>query len=154
MWARNDEIVTGVGAAGSVFDIGADFATTMGTNTIPVGVTVRGIMLDFGAEVTTVGPTTSGLTLGVIALDNNVSTQVPTPEVQPHADWMWWQYISFGSSAVGSRRSTFESLGGPMRLGAQRKVQELGTRLWFVAQTTGTLVVDCRFRTSVLLLLP
>jgi len=154
IWARNDEIVTGVLAAGSVFDLAGDFATEMGTNTLPVGCTVRGILLDFGIEVTTAGNTTSGITIGVIALDQNVSTDVPTPVTQDHADWMWWQFIHTGTSAIGSRLNTFDSLGGPIRMGAQRKISELGTTLWFVAQADGGVVVNARFRTSTLLLLP
>jgi len=153
-WARNDEIITGVAAAGSVFDLAGDFASEMGTNTLPLGTTIRGILLDFGMEVTTAGDTTSGITLGVIALDQNVSTDVPTPVTQDHADWMWWQFIHFGTAAIGTRLGTFDALGGPIRMGASRRVEELGTTLWFVAQASGGVVVNARFRTSALMLLP
>jgi len=153
-WARNDEIVTGIAAAGSVFDLAGDFISEMGTNTLPLGTTLRGIMLDIGLEVTTAGDTTSGITLGVIVLDQNVSTDVPTPVTQDHADWVWWQFIHTGTSATGTRYSTFDALGGPIRMGASRRVEELGTHLWMVAQASGGVVANARFRTSALLLLP
>jgi len=156
VWARNDEILTGVDAAGQVFDLAADFSTAMGTNTLPVGTTVRGIIVDFGlaCTVSAAGGPTDGVTWGVITLDQNVSTNVPTPSVQPHADWMWWQFIGLPNAAVGDQETTFRSVGGPLRLGASRRIEELGTTLWMVWQTEGAIEVDVRVRTSVLLLLP
>lgn len=112
-------------------------------------------MVDFSIRTATASTsTTAGVTWSVITLDQNVSTNVPTPVTQPHADWMWWQFIGMPSSAVGETRSTFEAVGGPLRLGASRRVEELGTHLWMVWQTDGAYTVDVRVRTSVLLLLP
>jgi len=154
-WARNDEILTGVDASGQVFDLGADFATVMGTNHLPVGVTIRGIMIDFSIQAATASTSnTAGVTMGIITLDQNVSTNVPTPVGQPQADWMWWQFIGMPDAAVGDSETTFRALGGPLRLGAQRKVEELGTHLWMVVQTDGAFTVDVRVRSSVLMLLP
>lgn len=156
VWARNDEVLTSIGAAGSVFDLAGDLSVVLGTNTMPMGATVRGILADLAFEVTTPSTSTAaGITIGIIRADIVVSGDVPTPETEPHADWMWYQFIHFGTAAAGTRRSTFESLGGPLRIGAQRKIEEAQTRLWCVVQTTGAaLVVDGRVRTSTLLLLP
>lgn len=156
VWARNDEVVAGIGAAGEVFDVATDYITLAGTNHLPVGITVRGIILDLGIEVTTASTSpTAGVTLGILRAETNVSTEVPMPELQPHVDWMWWQFIHTGTAAVGHRTSTWETHGGPLRLGAQRKIEELGTHLWFAIQTSGAgLIVDARIKTSVLMLLP
>lgn len=156
VWARNDEIADGIDAAGQVFDLASDYVTLAGTNHLPVGITIRGILLDLCLENTAVSTsTTSGVTIGIIRAETNVSTDVPMPEVQPHLDWMWWQFIGFGTSPAGTLQTTFDTLGGPMRLGAQRKIEELGTNLWFCIQTSGAgLVVDARIKTSVLMLLP
>ena len=154
-WARNDEILTGVDASGQVWDLAADFNTLAGTNALPVGTTVRGIMVDFSIQAATASTSnTAGVTFGVITLDQNVSSNVPTPVTQPHADWMWWQFIGMPDAAAGASETTFRALGGPLRLGASRRIEELGTHLWGVVQTDGAYTVDIRMRTSVLLLLP
>lgn len=154
-WARSDTIMTGVDAAGQVFDLGADFATVMGTNTLPVGTTVRGIMVDFSIQAATASTSnTAGVTWGVITLDQNTSTEVPMPSLQPQADWMWWQFIGMPDAAAGDSETTFRALGGPLRLGASRRIEELGTHLWTCWQTEGAYTVDVRLRASALLLLP
>ena len=154
VWARHNQIVSPV-AAGNATDILNSYFTAYGTTNAPPGVTIGGVMLDYGVvQTSTRVSSTDGLNIGLIVTNEDVPAQVPTPAVDIHADWMWWQWLPAPGSASGASSSTFNSLGGPLRLKSRRRMQELGQRLWLVWQADGTTTYDVRFRTSTLLLMP
>ncbi len=159
VWARQDRVLTGVGQTGTAQDLALGFQLDAGYNTthLPVGVTIGGILLDFTASRVTAGTnvTTSQLMIAIICVDESDPTDVERPLDHPHADWMWYQTVSFPAVAAGTSVSTFQSIGGPLRIRARRKCQELGSHLFIVAQGFDIApTFDFSYTSSVLLMLP
>ena len=126
----------------------------MGTTVVPPGSTVGGILLDFGLEVTT-APTTggAGFYIGILVTSETVPGEVESPFTDPHADWMWYQFVSLAGSAVGDRLSTFDVMGGPIRIRSKRRMEEVGQRFYLIVEPFDV-EFDARFVASSLLILP
>ena len=67
---------------------------------------------------------------------------------------MWWQFVGASQAASGAGYSTFDVLGGPIRVRSKRRMDEVGMRLWLVAQSSGTTTWDLQLSASTLLLMP
>ena len=148
---------TGITQTGTASEMDSGFIADMGTAHLPPGATIGGILLDYTATRATAGtdPATSQLQLGIICQDETVSGEVERPLDDPHADWMWQQQISFPAVAVDTTVSTFDSLGGPIRIRAKRRCEELGMHLWLVSQGWDIApTFDLAIFSSVLLILP
>jgi len=95
-----------------------------------------------------------GLFVGIIVPSEPTQLEVPRPIGEPHADWMWYQYIPAPGAAAGASVSTAVTLGGPLRLRAKRRMDEIGMHLWLVAQPQGLTAYDTQFVSSTLLMMP
>jgi len=156
-WARIQVASAGVGQDGIALDLGAGFSAEMGTLHLPVGVTIGGILLDavFRRADAATDPATSQLQFGVIVAQEPDQAEVPRPLTEPHADWMWTQMVGFPASSAGELVSTFQVLGGPIRIRSRRKAEELGEHLWLVLQGYDIApTFDVQVFASVLLILP
>jgi len=154
IWARDEAVLDLTGAASAAVELGADFSATLGTTRLPLGSTIGGIRLDLtvvqnGALATP----DDGLLLGIIAVNETVAGEVETPGADPHADWMWWQWIPAPGAAAG-RRNTWERGTGTIEVRSKRKLEELGTRLWIVGENVGVTTYDVNVYASTLILLP
>lgn len=157
VWARLQEASLGVDQTGSVVDLGAGFAADMGTTHLPPGVTVGGVLLDFAFARATAATddATSQLQVGVIVDTAPAPADVPRPLDLPHADWMWQQMIAFPAPTAGALTSTFDRLGGPIRIKARRRVEEINQDLFLVLQGYDIApTFNVQVFASVLLLLP
>jgi len=157
VWARQQSAALDVGTDGLAIDLATGFTAEMGTTHLPVGLTIGGIMLDFSVARVIAGTdaASSQLHFGVICVDEDVEGEVQRPLTDPHADWLWWQQISFPVVAVGTQVSTWDTAGGPLRMRARRKCEELGSHLWIVFQGYDIApTFDIQFTSSVLMLLP
>lgn len=138
-------------------DLGAGFAADMGTTHLPPGVTIGGVLLDmaFSRAAAATDPATSQLQVGVLVDAAPAPADVPRPLDQPHADWMWQQMIAFPSPSVGANTSTFDRLGGPIRIKARRRCEEINQDLFLVLQGYDIApTFNVQIFASVLLLLP
>jgi len=97
-------------------------------------------------------PDASETVKGIIEIAT--AAEVARPVAEPHADWMWYQSIPAPGAAAGASFSTAQALGGPIRIRARRRMDELGMRLWFVADSNGLTAYDLLVSTSVLLIMP
>jgi hypothetical protein len=155
VWARNDEVISAVPAGGTAIDLLSDFFTAYGTTNAPPGVTIGGVLLDLSVVQTNArASSTDDLKFGIIVASESTAAQVPVPSAEPHADWMWYQSIPAPGAAAGASFSTAQALGGPIRIRARRRMDELGMRLWFVADSNGLTAYDLLVSTSVLLIMP
>jgi len=156
VWARDFSELNAITDAGTAVQLSTDFETAMGTAHLPVGLTIGGIMLDFVASRVAAGADPeSFLQIGVICTDEDTAAQVPRPLTDQHADWMWWQMIGFPAPGADSVTSTFQAMGGPLRVRSKRKCTELGTDLWLVAQASDAVgTYDFLVNASTLMLLP
>ena len=155
VWARDLSIATPVAGAGTAFDLMTDFRTAAGIAANPPGITVGGLLVDFNLVQTSArAATTDGVTIGVIVTNETVAGEVERPTTDAHADWMWWQFVGASTAATGTGYSTFDALGGPLRLRSRRRMDELGMRLWMVVQPTGLTTWDWTHQVSTLLIMP
>jgi hypothetical protein len=154
IWARQDFTTTPV-AAGTATDLLTDFYTDAGLASAPPGVTVGGILLDFTAvQTVSRASSTDSIQIGILVDSETTAAQVSRPATDKHSDWLWWQQIAIPGAAAGDSYSTANTIGGPIRIRSRRRMDEIGMRLWFVTELTGTTNVDLTVRTSVLLLMP
>jgi hypothetical protein len=148
-------VITSVPAAGSAIDLLADYQTAAGILAPPPGVTVGGVLLDLSVVQTSArASSTDDLKFGIIVASEATAAQVPVPSAEPHADWMWYQSIPAPGAASGASFSTAQVLGGPIRIRARRRMDELGMHLWFAADSNGLTTYDMLISTSVLLIMP
>jgi len=130
------------------------FATEYGTTRLPVGTTIGGILIHYiSTQPAARGAANDHFTVGVGVFDETTATETPAPEADPHADWMWRLVIP-ASATSGYTLSSTESIAGPVRVKAQRKISELGERPWLVAENFGAVAYDFWYDVSLLLLLP
>lgn len=136
VWARVQEASLGVDQTGAVINLGAGFQADMGTTHLPPGITIGGILLDMAFERATAATdaATSQLQIGVGVFDEPTPAEVPRPLDEPHADWMWQQMIAFPAPTAGALTSTFDRLGGPIRIRAKRRAEEINQDLYLVLQ--------------------
>jgi len=155
VWARNTTAIDGGVAAGVASDLLAGFQTAAGLLAPPPGVTIGGILLDYTIVQTNArAAAEDGLFVGIIVTSEPTQLEVPRPIGEPHADWMWYQYIPAPGAAAGASVSTAVTLGGPLRLRAKRRMDEIGMHLWLVAQPQGLTTYDTQFVSSTLLMMP
>ena len=157
VWARRQGLVAGIGATGTVVNLGEDFSADMGTTHLPPGVTVGGVLLDLACARATAATdsASSQLQLGILVDSAATPADVPRPVDMPHADWMWDQMISFPAPTAGALTSTFDRIGGPIRVRSKRRIEEINQDLWLVLQGIDpTPTFDVRIFVSTLLLLP
>lgn len=152
-WAR---IVTAAdtlaSATGTPFDLLSEFKTDAGVNMGLFGATVTRIRLSLTAISTTApsaGTDFHSLLIGIIKTSGLTGTEVPRPQDDQHADWMWWEMYSF-EGAVGS---TLLVQGvDAIDVKARRRINELEDQLWLVVdQANPTGAIEYRFASSVLL---
>lgn len=136
VWARVQEASLGVTQDGAVINLGAGFQADMGTTHLPPGITIGGLLLDMSFERATAATdaATSQLQIGVIVADEPTAAEVPRPLTEPHADWMWQQMIAFPSPTAGALTSTFDRIGGPIRIRSKRRAEEINQDLYLVMQ--------------------
>jgi len=141
--------------AGVATDLAAAWVADYGTNSLPPGITVGGVLLDIAVQRS--GATVvdnAGLHVGIIATNETVEAQVPRPLTDLHADWLWWQMIDLAPSD-DARTATWEVMGGPLRIRAKRRLDEIGMRLWVVFQASNASGdYNIRYTSSTLLILP
>jgi hypothetical protein len=155
VWGRDDSVATPLAGAGTAFDLLADFQTAAGILAPPPGVTVGGVLLDFNLVQTSArSSSTDGVTVGIIVTNEGTAAEVPRPTTDAHADWMWWQFIGAPGAAAGANESTFRAIGGPIRIRARRRMDELGMHLWMVVQPSGLTTYDWSHHSSTVLLMP
>lgn len=127
-----------------------------GTNSLPPGITVGGVLLDLAA--TRQGASVvenTGLHVGIIATNEVTEAQVPRPLTDLHADWMWWGMISFPSLNDDVVTSSWDVRGGPLQIRAKRRLDEIGMRLWVVFQASNASGdYSVRYTSSTLMILP
>jgi hypothetical protein len=154
-WARSDESYTALAAAtNQVTDLCADWASAYGTNTAPPGTTVGGVLLDFSLRNNAARTAaTDGVYLGLIVTNETSSTEIPDPFGDATADWIWRQWIP-AALASGEGFDTATALGGPIRIRAKRRMDEIGMRLWLRMSPIGTTAYSGRLAASTLLILP
>ena len=153
-WARVDDAIVPVNA-GATSDLLSDFRTALGWSASPPGVTVGGVLLDFVLTQTAARAAAGdGVYIGLIVTSEGTAGEVERPLTDLHADWMWWQFIGASQAASGAGYSTFDALGGPIRIRSKRRMDEVGMRLWLVAQSSGTTTWDLQLSASTLLLMP
>lgn len=155
VWARDFTSFSPIAAAGSARDLINTYFTAYGTTNAPPGSTVGGIMLDFVLVQTNARAASEDhVTLGIIVTNEVTAAEVPRPDTEPHADWLWWQQLPAPGAAAGASYSTAQVLGGPIRIRAKRRIQELGQHLWLVAVPTGLTTYSMTTATSTLMLMP
>ena len=154
VWARQDMTLSPVSPGRAQGDLGSEFSSEMGTTHLPVGSTIGGILLEWqSVQLIARASSTDHAVMGIICVDEATATETPSPVADPHADWMYRVLVPTGAAA-GTTYSTFEAMGGPVRVKAQRKCEELGSHLWLIVETVGTTTYDFTVETSVLMLLP
>jgi len=155
VWARRRVVSDPPAAAGTALDLLADFKTDAGIAGNLPGITVGGVLLDLVFTQTNARATSDdGTMVGIIVAQEPTAAEVPRPDTERHADWMWYQWVPAPGAAAGASFSTFSSIGGPIRIRSRRKMQEVGERLWLVLQPVGLTTVDVTVSASTLLLMP
>jgi hypothetical protein len=156
VWARENFVAT-PSNAGDLTDLLGDYKTRRGITSIEPGCTVGGVLLDFQV-VQTNGRAApgDGFNLGVIVEHSDPAAGVPMPATTAglHADWMWMQWIGSPGLAADSSTGTFEVLGGPIRIRAMRRMDEVGMNLFLALQSTGLTAYRVTGTVSTLLLMP
>jgi hypothetical protein len=154
VWARDDSTLT-LSAAGGANDLLADFAAAYGTTNAPPGTTIGGILLDFSFVQTSArAASEDGATIGIIVSSEATPAEVARPVGEPHADWMWYQFLGAPGAATAAGYSTASVMGGPLRIRSRRRMDELGMHLWLVGQTVGLTSYTLTYRASTLLIMP
>lgn len=157
VWARDQTFTAGVDQTGTAIALGTSFQASMGTAHLPPGITIGGILMDLTAERATAATdaAASQLQVGIIVADEPTAAEVPRPLDEPNADWMWQQMIGFPAPTAGALTSTFDRIGGPIRIRAKRRAEEVNQDLYLVFQGYDVApTFDIQVFTSVLLLLP
>jgi len=137
------------------FDLLSDFTGELGiTATLP-GTTIGGILLDYSiTQEDTRAASTDALFMGIRVVQEATLSTVDGPLTEQHADWLWYEMISFTAPTAGLSQGTTTSLGGPLRIRAKRRMDEMGMRLAIVFEAVGTTTYSARISSSTLLLLP
>lgn len=136
-------------------DLCADWASAYGTNTAPPGTTIGGVLLDFNlVQLAARAADTDGVYLGLLVTNEATASEIPDPFADSTADWMWRQWIPCPGAADGDEYSTATALGGPIRIRAKRRMDEIGMRLWLRMSPIGTTTYAGRLAASTLLILP
>jgi len=157
VWARQLGSISLTGVVGNRGQASLDtqFATEFGTTRLPVGTTIGGIIVQYQSVQTAArAGTTDHYVIGIGVFDETTATETPSPVSDPHADWMWRLNVPIAGTASGYCVSTTESVQGPIRVKAQRKLHEMGDRPWMVVQQVGTTPVDLVYDIGLMLLLP
>ncbi len=148
----------------TVHDMCEDFCARYGTNTLPPGVTIGGVMLDARVTIRNAAGLTNGsaAVLGILVVDDVPATnaEVPSPQENPHADWMYFQpllpTIIPGPNVAADVR--IGASGGGMesvRVRSMRKIEEVGqTLVWSIGSNQAADTLDVFVATSTLLILP
>jgi hypothetical protein len=156
VWARENFVATPSGA-GDRTDLLGDYKTRRGITSIEPGCTIGGLLLDY-TVVQTNGRAApeDGFNLGIIVEHDDPTGGVPAPGTVAglHADWMWLQWIGAPALATGSTTSTFQNLGGPIRVRSMRRMDEVGMNLFLVLQSRGLTAYTVTGTVSTLLLMP
>jgi len=137
------------------FDLLSDFTGELGiTATLP-GTTIGGIMLDYSiTQEVTRNASTDALFMGIMITQEATLSTVDGPLAEQHHDWMWYEMISFPGTTAGTSVGTASTLGGPLRIRAKRRMDELGMGLTLVFEAVGATTYSARISSSTLLLLP
>lgn len=155
-WARDEVDLSAITEAGIATDLAAAWVADYGTNSLPPGITVGGVLLDLA--VTRQGASVvenAGLHMGIIATNETTEAQVPRPLTDLHADWMWWEMIALPSLNDDVVTSSWETRGGPISIKARRRLDEIGMRLWVVFQASNASGdYSVRYTSSALMILP
>ena len=148
----------------TVHDMCEDFCARYGTNTLPPGVTVGGVMIDARVVFQNAAGLTNstGAALGILVVDDVPATnaEIPGPLENQHADWMYYQPLlpTLVPSGVTRADVRIGASGGGMesvRVRSQRKIQEVGQALfWSIQSNNAADTMDVTVYTSTLLLLP
>jgi len=155
IWARRNFSDAALSTTVETFDLLSDFTGELGiTATLP-GTTVGGIMLDYSiTQEVTRAASTDALFMGIRVFQEATLSSVDGPLAEQHDDWLWYQMISFPNVTAGLTSSTSDVLGGPLRIRAKRRMDEMGMRLGLVFEAIGSTTYSCRISSSTLLLLP
>jgi hypothetical protein len=154
VWAR-EQFAVAASADGAAVDLLTDFRAELGVTSNPPGLTIGGVLLDFTVTNAS-GRAAAGdyLSFGLLVTSEEVPADVQGPITEPHVDWMWVQSIGAPGAAAGDSVSTFDAMGGPVRVRSKRRMDEIGMRFYLVAQLSGLTTFDFRGTISTLLLLP
>jgi len=121
-------------------------------------VTVGGILLDYHILQATEagGADTDALVMGIRVSQEATLSAIDGPLAEQHQDWMWYQTFGGSASGVtdGIRYSTADSLGGPLRIRAKRRMDEIGMKLTLTFEAVGASTYSARIVSSVLLIMP
>lgn len=162
VWARQTAsgapttIATGQAA---VFDLLATFRAANG-GAVPLGSTVTRVRIDMATEYVNINGLVGCLTTGLIvdqALSAaNPSTEVPEPDSEPHADWMYWRSFFRLPAGDGDLVGTASAVNVTYEIDvrSQRKMEELGESLFWVVKNSTAASHLVQVSASVLLKLP
>jgi len=121
-------------------------------------VTVGGILLDYGItqETEAGAASTDALFMGIKVVQEATLTTVDGPLAEQHQDWMWYQmFLGSTTGATDALRYTSaDTLGGPLRIRAKRRMDEIGMRLVICFEAVGASTYSVRISSSVLLIMP
>lgn len=131
------------------YDLLSGWKASMGLNMPIPGMSIATIHVDYSILVTLSPsreiPPSTGLRWGLIAGGYNDSAGPnlpPSPLVQPHEDWMWWEntYVTPAGSGTSTQATSTGLAGrgdGPLIVRSRRKLDELGDSLFFVTAASG-----------------
>jgi len=150
-WARRlDQIAVSAGGSNDS-DLLAAWSIAMG-GAVPVGATIGRVRMTASFDRTSTAADLDALVVGVMVAPGTVEADDIAPLTNPHLDWMFWRkcFISEESTsglAVANPAWEFD-------IKAQRRMDEIGMRLWVAVEASPLLAGNFAYGSSVLLVLP
>jgi len=158
IWARRNFSDASLATTPEAFDLLSDFTGELGITAIPPGLTIGGILLDYQIrqETEASGANTDALFMGIRVIQEATLSAVDGPLAEQHHDWMWYQMFNGSASGATDKltHSSADALGGPLRIRARRRMDEIGMRLAIVFEAIGSSTYSVRISSSVLVIMP
>jgi len=155
VWARRNFSDAALSTTVESFNLLSDFTGELGITATPPGVTVGGLLLDYSiTQEDTRAASTDALFMGIRVAQEATLSTIDGPLAEQHADWLWYEMVSFSAPTAGLSVGTVASLGGPLRIRAKRRMDEIGMTLVIVFEAVGTTTYSARISSSTLLIMP
>ena len=136
-----DQLTVPDGGTATAIDLCEDWCAEYGTNTLPPGVRITGIIVDWAVDVTTAGAATHNLLVTSIGVRNETTlSEVDGPVSEQHASWMMYEPRWMGATTADRQFDVplFRTVVRTSRL-----IRGLGDRLVMTAQAVdGAYTID------------
>ena len=155
VWARRTFSDAALSTTVEAFDLLSNWTGDLGVTATPPGITVGGILLEYSiTQEVTRAASTDALFMGIRVAQEATLSTIDGPVSQEHHDWLWYQMISFPNTTAGLSVGTADSIAGPIRIRAKRRMDEIGMSLVIVFEAVGTTTYSARISTSTLVIMP